>query len=69
MLPKDVFCFSNKSKNRQNEGFWGGRNEMRQMYELKNLVTVKELWISNFFLKPNYVSTFNIPAVILKNGR
>ena len=26
----------------------GGRNGMKQMYELKNLVTVSEFWISNF---------------------
>ena len=38
-----------------------GRYGMKQMYELEKNVTVNELWISNFFLKPNFVSTVNIP--------
>ena len=39
---------------------------MKQMYELKNLVTVSELRISDFFLKTNFVSTVTKPAVIKK---
>ena len=49
--------------------FWVGRNGMKQKYELKKLVTVSELWISDFFLKPDYVYIVNKPIVIFKNGR
>ena len=39
------------------------------MSELKKLVTVSELWISNFFRRPIYVSTFNIPIVFKKKRK
>ena len=47
--------------------FLGGRNGMKQMYELKKLVTISELWISNFFSKSNFVSTISKSAVTKKN--
>ena len=46
--------------------FWGGRNGMKQMYELKKLVTISELWISNFFWKSSFVSIISRSAVINK---
>ena len=50
MLHKDVFSFPNNSKKPSKLGcFWGGRNGMKQMYKFKKIVTVSELWISNFF--------------------
>ena len=46
--------------------FWGGRNGMKQMYELKKLVTLSKLWISNFFWKSSFVSIISRSAVINK---
>ena len=39
---------------------------MKQMYELKKIVTISELWISNFFSKSSFVSTISKSAVINK---
>ena len=38
------------------------------MYEIKNLVTMSELWILKLLLKINYVSIVNILPAIKKNG-
>ena len=43
---------------------------MKQMIELKNLVNVNDIWISNLFLKTNYVSVVYIqPAIKIKSKR
>ena len=42
--------FRKNQQNCQSDGvFLGGHNEMKQMYELRNLVTLSELRISNLF--------------------
>ena len=41
--------YSKKSKTVKGRVFLGGRNGMMQLDELKNLMTVSELWISNLF--------------------
>ena len=50
MLAKDVFSFSKKLGKLSKRGcFWGGRDGMKQMFELQNSVTVSQLRISNLF--------------------
>ena len=39
---------------------------MKQMYKLKNLVTLSELWISNLFSKSNFVSTISNRQLLIK---
>ena len=48
--------------------FLGGHNGMKQMYELKKMVTVSELWISNLFQKTYYVSIVHIQPKFKKKS-
>ena len=63
MLRKDVFSFSKKQNNRQNEGVFGVEwNEVKEWIE--NFYDCEWALVLKFVLKLNYVSTVNIlPAI------